>query len=75
MSREPIENIVWKSVDDLDANNYNPNVVDKPELELLAFSLLKTGWIQPILVNADPARASRPVIIDGFHRWTTVSVA
>ena len=50
----------------LQANGYNPNVVLKTELELLEFSVLKTGWIQPILVSRDY------VIIDGFHRFRSV---
>lgn len=31
---------------------------------LLERSILKTGWIQPVLVSRDK------VIIDGFHRWS-----
>ena len=58
----PISNIQWVDVDKLQANDYNPNVVLKPELSLLALSILKNGWIQPILVTKDY------VIIDGFHR-------
>jgi hypothetical protein len=34
------------------------------ELRLLEFSLLTTGWVQPVLVQ----RADK-IIIDGFHRW------
>ena len=43
---------------------YNPNVVFTKEIQLLKLSLLKQGWIQPILVTQDY------VIIDGFHRAT-----
>ena len=63
----PIDNIQWLSVKELDGNNYNPNVVIGPELRLLEHSILKTGWIQPILVNRDY------IIIDGFHRWQLAS--
>ena len=62
----PISRVVWKDVDDLSANDYNPNVVYSPELRLLRFSLLRQGWIQPVLVSADG------VIIDGFHRASLV---
>lgn len=61
---EPVENIQWISVDDLKANHYNPNRVMNAEMNLIEKSILKTGWIQPILVNKNN------VIIDGFHRWT-----
>lgn len=55
--------IEWRNVDDLRANHWNPNRVAKRELKLLEHSLLKSGWIQPIIVN------NSNLIIDGFHRW------
>lgn len=58
----PISNVVWIDADKLKANDYNPNVVYSKEMELLKFSILKQGWIQPILVSHEY------VIIDGFHR-------
>lgn len=58
----PISNVEWVDVEKLSANDYNPNVVFSKEMELLKFSLLTNGWIQPILVTQDY------VIIDGFHR-------
>ena len=61
---EPVENIQWIHCDELKANHYNPNRVMNAEMNLIEKSILKTGWIQPILVNTNK------VIIDGFHRWT-----
>ena len=58
----PISKIEWVDVDKLQANDYNPNVVFSKEMELLKLSILKNGWIQPILVTHEY------VIIDGFHR-------
>jgi hypothetical protein len=60
---DPINNIQWILASDLNGNDYNPNVVFTPELKLLERSLLKTGWVQPILISKDK------IIIDGFHRW------
>jgi len=60
----PIDTIQWKPVDELLSNDYNPNVVFNQELALLKYSLLISGWIQPILIT------SNNVIIDGFHRAT-----
>ncbi len=59
----PINNIEWVDVGLLNANDYNPNVVLNQELKLLEFSIIKNGWIQPILVGEDYT------IIDGFHRF------
>lgn len=62
MTKDPIEQIQWLYADELNANDYNPNVVYRPELKLLERSLLLTGWVQPVLVSKDK------IIIDGFHR-------
>jgi ParB-like chromosome segregation protein Spo0J len=60
----PIERIEWVDTADLVANSYNPNVVYNKELDLLAHSIIKNGWIQPILITQDN------IIIDGFHRYS-----
>lgn len=64
----PISKVQWVDVELLKANDYNPNVVFSKEMELLKFSILKNGWIQPVLVTQDY------VIIDGFHRSTIAKV-
>ena len=64
IKKMPISNVEWVDVDKLKANDYNPNVVFSKEMELLKFSIVHQGWIQPILVTQDF------VIIDGFHRAT-----
>lgn len=62
IKEHPISNIKWLQVELLKANDYNPNFVLTPEMNLLKFSLIKQGWIQPILITNDFT------IIDGFHR-------
>lgn len=62
-SRDPISCIVWHEAAKLDSNDYNPNMVFTPELKLLEYSLLTSGWIQPVLITPGL------VIVDGFHRW------
>lgn len=62
--KEPIESIQWFDVDELNGNDYNPNMVFGPELRLLERNLLSLGWVQPIMINRDK------IIIDGFHRWS-----
>ena len=58
----PISNVEWVDATKLQANDYNPNVVLNQELKLLEYSILKNGWIQPILVSENFT------IIDGYHR-------
>lgn len=60
----PIDQIEWVEASQLRANDYNPNTVFEAEMELLAHSILKQGWIQPIIITQEN------VIIDGFHRHT-----
>ena len=61
--KEPIMNIVWKKVNDLSKNDYNPNIVFNNELNLLKFSIINNWFIQPILIN------NNWIIIDWFHRF------
>ena len=63
MTNDPINRIEWLETSKLNANDYNPNVVLNQELALLKFSILKSGWVQPILIT------SEGVIIDGYHRY------
>ncbi len=60
--KHPIDRVQWIDARTLNPNSYNPNVVMNKELELLRLSMLKQGWIQPIIVNGS-------TIIDGFHRY------
>ena len=62
--KQPISNVIWKSRAELHPNNYNPNKVAPPEMELLIISILEDGWTQPIVILPDGQ------IVDGFHRYT-----
>src|SRR5207247_3266021 len=63
MEHQPINAVSWLHRDQLKPNNYNPNHVAPPEMELLKISILEDGWTQPIVINADME------IVDGYHRW------
>jgi len=65
--RQPLDDLRWVARDKLKANDYNPNKVAPPELELLAISILEDGWSQPIVVTDEME------IVDGFHRWTVAA--
>lgn len=60
----PITNVQVVDRNKLKANDYNPNVVNQQNLDLLVQSILTNGWTMPIVVRPDFT------IIDGFHRWT-----
>jgi len=63
---EPVENIKWVDQDDLEGNEYNPNEVANPEMELLHKSIKEDGYTQPI-VTYEVADGEYEVV-DGEHR-------
>ncbi len=62
---EPVDYVAWVKSDSVYANDYNPNSVAPPEMELLATSILADGYTQPIVTW--PKKDTREVV-DGFHR-------
>jgi hypothetical protein len=64
---EPVDFIKWVKVDDVVANDYNPNAVAPPEMELLRHSIHHDGYTQPVVTWMSDEKDSREVI-DGFHR-------
>ena len=62
---EPVEFVEWVPMAGVEANDYNPNAVAPPEMELLKLSIMADGFTQPIVTNEED---SRRVVIDGFHR-------
>jgi len=65
MSGEPVDCVLWVPANDVQANDYNPNVVAPPEMKLLELSIEADGFTQPIVTF--PINGHREVI-DGFHR-------
>jgi len=46
---EPVDCIQWVKTEEVEANDYNPNSVAPPEMELLKLSILADGYTQPIV--------------------------
>jgi ParB-like chromosome segregation protein Spo0J len=65
-STEPVDCVLWVKNNSVHANDYNPNSVAPPEMELLRLSIANDGYTQPI-VSMDNNDGTREVI-DGFHR-------
>ena len=63
---EPVDFVRWVRNDKVYANDYNPNSVAPPEMELLRLSIDADGYTQPIVSMADPDDSFE--VIDGFHR-------
>ncbi|NBW12259.1 MAG: hypothetical protein EBR82_29935 [Caulobacteraceae bacterium] len=65
MSGEPVDCVLWVRSEEVTANDYNPNTVAPPEMELLRLSIEADGYTQPIVTF--PEGATRTTV-DGFHR-------
>ncbi len=61
----PIDFVEWVPAEVVQANDYNPNAVAPPEMELLRLSIQADGFTQPIVTNEEDATR---VVVDGFHR-------
>jgi hypothetical protein len=64
---EPVDFVKWVFNENVVANDYNPNKVAPPEMELLEVSILNDGYTQPIVTWENPDKEAIEVI-DGFHR-------
>jgi hypothetical protein len=64
---EPVDFVKWIISDDVTSNDYNPNKVAPPEMELLEISIMNDGYTQPI-VTWENENKNKIEVIDGFHR-------
>lgn len=63
---EPCDCVLWIKQENIQANEYNPNHVATPEMNLLYESIKSDGYTMPI-VTYDLQDGQRE-IVDGFHR-------
>lgn len=69
--KSPVYNVIAVPIDKVTANDYNPNKVAPPEMELLEISIWEDGYTQPVVVVHDKEN-DKYVVIDGFHRFLTL---
>lgn len=62
---EPVDQVRWVPSSTVRANEYNPNAVAPPEMELLRLSIVADGYTQPIVTHWDSEAWE---VVDGFHR-------
>ena len=68
---EPVDCVLWVDAGNVQANEYNPNIVAPPEMRLLQRSIMEDGYTQPIVTW--PLEDWGPIdgvfeVVDGFHR-------
>lgn len=67
MFKSPVYTVQAIPLEQIEANDYNPNKVAKREMELLYISILHDGYTQPVVTYYDEEK-QKYVIVDGFHR-------
>jgi len=65
----PCMNVILVPIDQVMANNYNPNNVPRNNMILLERSILDNGFCFPIVTIYDE-EIDKYIIVDGFHRYT-----
>ena len=66
--KSPVYGIIAVPIEKIESNDYNPNAVAPPEMQLLYKSIKEDGYTMPIVcyyVKED----DQYVIVDGFHRY------
>ena len=64
--QHPVSFVQWVPVEQIHANDYNPNQVAPPEMALLELSIIEDGYTQPIVTwEVEPGNYE---VVDGFHR-------
>lgn len=62
---EPVDLVLWVPGETVAPNDYNPNRVASPEMDLLQVSIIEDHFTQPIVVHAQDGAYT---VIDGEHR-------
>lgn len=68
LKHHPVDYVSWEKSEKVEANEYNPNAVAPPEMQLLYESILNDGYTMPIVGFFQPEKT---MIVDGFHRRET----
>ena len=66
--KSPVYNVLCVPIEKVHANDYNPNSVAPPEMELLETSIWEDGYTQPVVTCYDKDNDVY-IVVDGFHRY------
>lgn len=71
VKHNPVADVKWVPIEQVQCNDYNPNSVATNEMKLLYLSIKEDGYSQPVVTIWDE-EIKKYVIVDGFHRYTTM---
>lgn len=69
--KSPVYSVIAVPIDKVQANDYNPNSVAPPEMELLETSIWEDGYTMPVVCFYDE-KNDKYIVVDGFHRYTVL---
>lgn len=69
--QSPVYKVIAVPIDKVQANDYNPNSVAPPEMELLETSIWEDGYTMPVVCFYDD-KNDKYIVVDGFHRYTVL---
>jgi ParB-like chromosome segregation protein Spo0J len=72
--KSPVYNVLRVHIGKVKANDYNPNKVAPPEMQLLETSIWEDGYTQPIVTYYDKEN-DLYIVVDGFHRYTILKTS
>lgn len=72
--KSPVYGVIPVHIDNIQANDYNPNSVAPPEMELLETSIWEDGYTMPVVCFHDKEN-DKYIIVDGFHRYTVLKTS
>jgi ParB-like chromosome segregation protein Spo0J len=67
--KSPVYGVIAVPIDKVQANDYNPNSVAPPEMELLETSIWEDGYTMPVVCFYDEVN-DKYIVVDGFHRYS-----
>lgn len=67
----PTDFTKWVVADQVQANDYNPNKVARPEMKLLEDSIKMSGITMNVVAVEDKDSGTH-IVVDGFHRKTVI---
>jgi mannose-6-phosphate isomerase-like protein (cupin superfamily) len=67
-AKSPVYQVRSVPIEKVKANDYNPNAVAPPEMELLETSIWEDGYTQPVVTYYD-SKSDTFIVVDGFHRY------
>lgn len=69
--KSPVYNVIAVPISKVEANDYNPNAVAPPEMELLEISIWEDGYTMPVVCYYD-SENDKYIVVDGYHRFTVL---